>query len=102
MITNTDLFNMLILAFLFNAGLIFMVIGYFIDWPKNIVFHVISTVIFLPLGILIPMTPTQYYPVGWAFIILGVISFFSTAVEGVSAFIRVYGSEPWEEEKWEK
>ena len=102
MITNTDLFNMLILAFLFNAGLIFMVIGYFVDWPKNIVFHILSAVTFLELGVLIPTTATQYFPVGWAFIMLGVICFFSTAVEGVSAFYRVYSREPWEEEEWEE
>jgi len=102
MITNIDLFNLLVLTFLFNTGLIFMIIGYFTSFPKNLVFHLISAIMFLDLGVWIPVTGTQYYAIGWAFIMVGIICFFSAMIEGIGSYIEVFRREPWEREEWEE
>ena len=101
-ITNTDLFNIVTLAFLFNTGLILMLLAFFTDFPKNVVFHVISAIVFWLLGILIPMTATQYYPAGWAFIILAVANFLFGSISGMGGLAEIYSrrkTEDWEKEE---
>lgn len=90
------------IAFIFCSALVFTMFGFVSQWPRNIISYMLATVLWFTLGVNIVLTGLPYPHLGWAFIMLGVVSFFSTAIEGVSAFIQLYRREPWEQEEWEE
>lgn len=90
---------MLVLAFLFNAGVIFLLLAFIMKFPKNVAFFSISSMFFLVLGVIIPTTASDYYPAGWLFILLGIVSGVLGAIFGVGGLVNIYGKEEWEEEE---
>lgn len=99
-LTNVDLFNSLVLVFLVNGGLLFMVLGFFVKWPKNVMFLEVATIFLWLVSVIIPATATQFIPAGWAFFILAMTSFFFGVIYGVGGFYYVYSAR--KEEDWEK
>lgn len=99
-LTNIDLFNSLVLVLMFNAGLLFMVLGFFVKWPKNALFLEVAAIFLWMVSVIIPASPTQFYPAGWASFILAMTSFFFGMIYGVAGFYYVYSGS--KEEEWEK
>lgn len=96
---SAELSDLLVQAFLFTGGIIFMLLAFWRPWPENVMLHAIAGILLWVLAVIVPMTETTYYPAGWAFLIMGMMNIGMGLVFGVGGLYEIWTTESWEQEE---
>jgi hypothetical protein len=91
------------IAFIFSSAMVFSMLGFFSEIPRNLVGYIIAGVLWIVLGIVFPaLTDLPYPHLSWAFILIGIVNIIAFLVNAVQTLALVY-MDPWEkEEEWEE